>query len=142
MEMFLGSFFDWRGPKKKKNSQKKMSKRAKKDQDDGTWKRPNCIVFCDVNNRKEDDVYAEKVRQALRELLRWQVKKGTPVYDNITEFSSYYSVRQRNPTEVATIFAMAEGIISMPTAQNSKAQDSKDASSSTETHPENSEEDA
>ena len=68
------------------------------------------IVFMDTKNQTIDEKYAEKLRQKCREQLGWEVKKGTRIYNELTEFSKGYSKEKRDITEVWVIFAIANDI--------------------------------
>lgn len=73
-------------------------------------KRNKTIVFCDTKNKKLDPKYAERVRKAFRELTGWKVENGTRIWEELGEFSKGYSVKQREPLEVAAIFKIANGL--------------------------------
>jgi hypothetical protein len=64
----------------------------------------------DTNNKKVDEVYAEKLRQTCRDQIGWKVEEGTRIYNELTEFSKGYSKIKRDTMEVWMIFAMSHGI--------------------------------
>lgn len=68
------------------------------------------VVFCDTENTVIDEAYAEKVIVAFRELTGWKVEPGTRIDNDLREFSKGYSVKKRNPLEVAAIFKIANRI--------------------------------
>jgi len=68
------------------------------------------IVFCDMENTELDKEYASKVRQEFRKQTGWKVKRGTPIYNDLTEFSKKYSRKKRDVIEVVVIFRIASGI--------------------------------
>jgi len=48
--------------------------------------------------------YAEKCAQELRDQIRWEVRKGTKIWNEITQFSKAYCRENRDPAEVVYIF--------------------------------------
>lgn len=68
------------------------------------------IVFCDTQNKVIDEEYAEKVIQAFRDRTHWRVDKGTRIHTDLRNFSKGYSVKKRDPVEVAVIFIIANQI--------------------------------
>lgn len=69
------------------------------------------IVFMDTENTVLDEGYAERCRAELRKQLGWKVEAGTRSYDDITKFSMGYSRKNRDVTEVVTIWRMANGLM-------------------------------
>jgi hypothetical protein len=70
-------------------------------------------VFVPDLKGHDDPVYAEKVRAAFRKLTDWMVEPKTRIWNDLGEFAAKYSKSQRDPTEVATIFSIANKIIKM-----------------------------
>lgn len=68
------------------------------------------IVFVDMANKRDDEKYAESIRQAFRSLTRWKVLPETRIWRDLGEFSSYYSKEKRDAAEVAVIFCLAQKI--------------------------------
>ena len=71
------------------------------------------IVFYDTQNKVIDNEYANKVIIEFRKQTGWKVTEGTPIWNNLRNFSKGYSNIQRNVTEVVMIFRIAENLINV-----------------------------
>jgi hypothetical protein len=71
---------------------------------------PLVVVVADKPADVRDEAYADRVRQAFRDLTGWKVETGKPIWVHLGDFSTRYSKRQREPIEVAAIFKLANGI--------------------------------
>lgn len=65
------------------------------------------IVFCDTQNKEINESYAQEIIKEFRRQTGWKVEKDTRIYNDLREFSKYYSRVKRNPSEVVGIFRIA-----------------------------------